>query len=236
MVEEILPGFRIVDLALYLEESGTLVFADVHLGYEECLNRQGIMVPRFQYRTVIGHLDGILEETAPERIVIGGDLKHEFGRISEQEWTEVLRFLDRLKEYDIVLVKGNHDTILGPIAGRKNVRVEDDCIVGKTLITHGHRIPDKKTLKKCETIVIGHEHPAIGVKDETMKETVKCFLKGKYEGKNLIVMPSFNFITEGTDVLNEEILSPFLKQNLDDFEAYCVEERKVMYFGRIGKL
>ncbi len=47
-------------------------------------------------------------------------------------------------------------------------------------------------------------------------------------------MPSFNFVTEGTDVLQEKLLSPFIK-NIYDFKAYVIGD-KVYDFGRIGKL
>ncbi|MFH1126206.1 MAG: phosphoesterase, partial [Candidatus Altiarchaeota archaeon] len=100
---EVLKGVRIVGLILYLEEEKTLVFADTHLGFEEFLNRQGILVPRFQYKDIVGHLKEVLSQCKPERIVIDGDLKHEFGRISEQEWTEVIRFLNLLEDYEVIL-------------------------------------------------------------------------------------------------------------------------------------
>ena len=48
-------------------------------------------------------------------------------------------------------------------------------------------------------------------------------------------MPSFNLMTEGTDILNETILSPYLKQNLNNFKVYIVGD-KVYNFGRIKDL
>ena len=48
---KILPHMEIVDLALYFDS--TLVIADVHIGYEEALNKQGVLVPRLQFEDIV---------------------------------------------------------------------------------------------------------------------------------------------------------------------------------------
>ena len=143
----ILKGIEIVDLALYF--GSTLVIADVHIGYEEALNKQGVLVPRLQLEEIVKRMNGIfnvLKGKKIDRIIVNGDLKHEFGAISEQEWRNTLKFLDLLAKHcdEIILVKGNHDTILGPIARKRNVEV-----VGHYLITP----LIKKTLKNEKTII-----------------------------------------------------------------------------------
>ena len=250
----ILKGIEIVDLALYF--GSTLVIADVHIGYEEALNKQGVLVPRLQLEEIVKRMNGIfnvLKGKKIDRIIVNGDLKHEFGAISEQEWRNTLKFLDLLAKHcdEIILVKGNHDTILGPIARKRNVKVLDYVVIepatdksnngknslkksSKTLIAHGDKIP-KEALKDVSTIIIGHEHPAVSLKEGARVEKVKCFLRGKYKGKNLIVQPSFNTIVPGTDILKEGILSPFLRQNLGNFEVYAVED-KVYEFGKLKDL
>ena len=256
---EILSNVEIVDLALYF--NSTLVIADVHIGYEESLNKQGILVPRLQFEEIVKRINNIfrlLKNKKIDTIIINGDLKHEFGAISEQEWRNTLKFIDLLAKHcnGIILIKGNHDTILGPIAKKRNVNVVDYYTVEpltrkpnnekqsilkkiikkqqKILIAHGDKIP-KEALKDVSTIVIGHEHPAVSLKEGARIEHFKCFLKGKYKGKSLIVQPSFNTLIEGTDVLREAILSPFLKQNLDSFEVFAVED-KVYSFGKLRNL
>ncbi|MBI3035309.1 metallophosphoesterase [Candidatus Woesearchaeota archaeon] len=234
----ILPNIEIVDLALYF--NSTLVIADVHIGYEEALNKQGILVPRLQFKEIVKRMNGIfaiLRDKKIERIVVNGDLKHEFGTISEQEWRNALKFIDLLSKdcNEIVLIKGNHDTILGPIARKRNVKCVDYLVVDSILITHGNKIPDKTALKGIKNIIIGHEHPAVSLREGPRVEQFKCFLKGKYKGRNLIVQPSFNTMVEGTDILRDKILSPFLKQNLDNFEVYVVED-KVYGFGKLKGL
>ena len=47
-------------------------------------------------------------------------------------------------------------------------------------------------------------------------------------------MPSLFLIAEGSDILNEELLSPYLQGKLDDFKAFVVNDGgKVHDFGKI---
>lgn len=229
---EISRNIKIIDLGLKIGK--TLVIADLHIGFEEALNKQGILVPRFQFRDVYERIEKILKKARPDIVVVNGDIKHEFGKISEQEWRETLKVLDLLLQNcrKVILVKGNHDTILGPIAKKRDVGVVDKYEVdnGKILIVHGDK--GIKLPRKTKVIIIGHEHPAVSIREGPRAEVFKCFLKGEYKGRELIVMPSFNLVTEGTDILKEQLLSPFLKQKLDDFEVYVAGD-KVYDFGRI---
>jgi len=232
---QITKEIEIIDLGLWIKKRKLLVLADFHIGFEEALNKQGILVPRFQFDDIIRRLEIMFEKVKPQTIVINGDMKHEFGTISEQEWRETLKLIDFLAEHckNLLLTKGNHDTILGPIAKKRNIEIVDYFGTEGILIIHGDNIP--KDISKYKTIIIGHEHPAVSIYERGRQETFKCFLVGKYKGKTLIVQPSFNLVTEGTDVLREEILSPFLKQNLNSFNVYIVAD-KVYDFGKLKNL
>jgi putative SbcD/Mre11-related phosphoesterase len=232
---EILPGIEMVDLALHIKQHQVVVFSDLHIGYEEALNKQGVMVPRFQYADVRNRLGRILARTKPEQIVVNGDIKHEFGTITEQEWRETLKVLDFLGCHaPVTLIRGNHDTILGPIAKKREVRTEDELVVGDVQMVHGHRLVDVPG--KVKTIIIGHEHPALSLSDAVRSETYKCFLLGSYKGKDLIVLPSLNLAVEGTDIQRDEILSPYLKQELGGFQVFVVGEKEILPFGPLGRL
>jgi hypothetical protein len=133
---------------------------------------------------------------------------------------------------EIVLLKGNHDTILGPIAKKRDVKVKEYEKIKDILVVHGDKLAEK--LKGVKTIIIGHEHPAVSLKDGPRVEKYKCFLKGKWKKYNLIVMPSFTPVVEGTDILEEELLSPFLA-DLDKFNVVIVAD-KVYDFGKVKNL
>ncbi len=202
---KILPGIEIINLCLYFSKEKILVLGDVHFGYEETLNKQGVMIPRYQFKEVMKKIESIIKNLEIDTIVFNGDIKHEFGTISETEWRQSIRLLDLLLRHSkkIIFIKGNHDKILGPIADKRNVEVVDNFVVGDCYICHGHLIPDDLAYRSAQTIIIGHEHPAVRINKDGRSETFKCFLKGKSEKKSLIVMPSFNLVTERTNVLKD---------------------------------
>jgi uncharacterized protein len=234
MTNERIYNAEIVDLGLLIDR--TLIISDLHIGYEQALNRDGIMVPRFQYKMILVMLQEIIKSFEIDRIVVNGDLKHEFGRITRQEWDEALNFITFLKNNfdEIILLKGNHDNFTKFIADKTDLKVYETYTLGDFIIMHGDKIPDDLMNVNESTIVIGHEHPCIGIRNGERFEKIKCYLKGDYQEKKLIVMPSFNFVSEGSDILHEKSLSPYLKKrSIEEFEVYGVENFEVLYFGRI---
>ena len=244
---EILKGVEIVDLGLYFTDTQVLVISDLHIGYEQALVKQGVLIPKFHFKDLVDRLIGmfkILEKQKKEikLIIINGDLKHEFGTISDEEWRNTLKVLDLFakKCEKIVLIKGNHDKILEPIAKKKNVLLVDQFLDGEFMFIHG----DKKVKipEAIKTVVIGHEHPAIVLSDEVRREKYKCFLSGKtkIEGKkrNLIVVPSMNLLLEGTDVVSDKLLSPYLKLSNKEFlkfDVYVVGDN-IYSFGKVKNI
>jgi hypothetical protein len=244
-------GIEAVDLALYIPESKTLVLADFHIGFEESLESQGVLVPRFQLKDILARLKKIFDKVGAgnvRTIVINGDLKHEFGEISRQEWNDCLALIDFLAANceQIILIKGNHDTILGPIARKRNLEVVDSYAVGDIFITHGHKLPEKELAKTINTILIGHEHSAISLTEAAKTERYKCFLKANWKDKagsrtlTLIAQPSFNLVVEGSDIAQAKLLSPFLQKgaSISNFEVFVVDDKKgeILAFGKLKNI
>lgn len=232
---EIEPGISIVGNCIAVGR--TLILGDLHIGAEEALNKQGFMIPRFQFLNMRDELLRMVGNDDYDTIIINGDLKHEFGTISQSEWNNSLKAIDLLANHcqELVLVRGNHDTLLGPIADKHTLEVQDHYMLGDILVCHGNKIPFGPSFEKAKTIIIGHEHPAVTLKKDGRVESFKCFLKGKYRGRTLIVMPSFNMLTAGSNILSEKPLSPFLEHGLNDFEVFAVGD-KVYEFGKISNL
>ncbi|MEK6906993.1 MAG: metallophosphoesterase, partial [Nanoarchaeota archaeon] len=230
-MKKINEDIYIIDLGLYLKSYKTLILSDLHLGIEESLNKRGILMPRFQFQDLMLKLKLIFDKIKVERVILNGDTKHEFGEISHQEWKNILKLFDFLKDKEVIVIKGNHDPILFPIAEKRNIKLIESYNLDDITIMHG----DKIIVNLGKVLIIGHEHPAISLKKGIRTEKYSCFLKGKWKNKTLIVMPSFNLLTNGTNVLNERLLSPFL-DNIDNFEVFIIEPNKkelskALYFG-----
>lgn len=222
---EILKGIEIIGKVLWLAKQKILILADLHIGYEEALNKQGILVPRMQFEETKKEIKNLLEKEKPEIIVINGDLKHEFGEISRQEWNETLALLDlMLEKSKVILIKGNHDTILEPIARKKGLEIRDFCCIDNVCILHGDKIRIEHEVNDAEILIIGHEHPAISLHEGAKSEIYKCFLLGRWKNKKIIAMPSFFSIFEGTDIKKEKLLSPYLA-SIENFEVFVVGDR-----------
>ncbi len=204
-----------IDLALYLTDIDLLIITDVHLGYEEALQRRGMLLPKYQYKETKMRMEKILAQVKPKKILINGDLKHEFGSIISTEWK-----------------KGNHDTILEPITRKKDIELIPYYTEKEYFICHGDKIFDNDEIKKSKTIIIGNEHPAITLSENGRNETYKCFIVGKYEKKQLIVLPSFNVLVEGSNILREERLSPYVPKDVGNFHVYIVGDQ-IYDFGNV---
>src|SRR3989338_11426086 len=89
---EIYDEIEIIDLAL--KYKNILIIGDVQLGYEESMSKKGYLIPKFNLEEIIKRLDKIFEKVKVEKIIINGDIKHEFGGILKQEWDDILRFID----------------------------------------------------------------------------------------------------------------------------------------------
>lgn len=228
-------GLEMIDLGIFCRKISTLIISDTQLGYEESLNKQGIMIPRKSFEELKARLAEMIGKVKPKKIIVNGDIKHEFGSISRSEWKQTLELVDFLKsKAELILIRGNHDTVLGPIAEQKDIKIAEHYFEDGYYIVHGHKIPRDLDFKRAKTVIIGHEHPAVILREGARSEKFKCFLHGRFEGKELFVLPSCNLLTHGTDVLRERLMSPFLT-DISDFEVYIVAD-EILKFGTVKEL
>jgi len=235
---------KIVGLGIFLEDIDSLVIADLHIGYEETLAEQGIHLPQSQYFKIKEAVEEMVEKTNPSRIIIDGDVKHEFGAATRQEWSEVLDLIEFLQENvkEIIVVRGNHDNFLIPILKRKGIELYDPFYaIENYYFTHGHK---DLTIDAAnyEYIILGHEHPAVSIRDELgIKYKFKCILEGKVNDQVVVILPALSPLMPGSSV-NEldsgQLLSPYLRRiDISDFEVYVVDPEVGIYdFGKLKYL
>ncbi|MBI2630508.1 metallophosphoesterase [Candidatus Pacearchaeota archaeon] len=232
-----MKDYKFIGKSVFLEKERILVITDIHLGYEEMLNQKGIFVLREQYKKIISELEEIFAVVGKiKEIIILGDLKHEFSGILGQEWKEVSDFIDFLKEKcrKIVLIKGNHDNMLKYIAERKEMDLREYYISGENIFIHGDKDIVEILDKKIKRIFLGHLHPSISLRKVAKEEKYKCFLVGRFKGKEVVILPSFFPLVEGSDVYIEDT-NLGIDLNLEEFEVYIpVSAEEVLDFGKLG--
>lgn len=219
------------NLSIIIENN--LIISDIHLGYEDEMREKGLLMPKRDINKIISNIELLIKKNKIKTLIINGDLKHVFGKISKSEMYDTLKLIDILSEkVKIIFIKGNHDTILEPIAKKRDIKMINYLVINRILITHGHK--EIKTKKEYNSIIIGHQHPSITIKHGVRSERYKCFLKSRFKRKNLIVMPSFSDIYEGSDTLSYGTVSPYIKESkMKDFEVFIPTEDKVLYFGKV---
>ena len=229
-----MKNVAIAEQALYLAKEKTLVISDMHIGMEEAMQKKGFLLPRFQLKDFEERLNRIFLNHAVDIAVFNGDLKHEFGSISATEWRNITSMLEFVGKHakEIIIIKGNHDILLEPIAKKLNINVRDYYKINDYFICHGDKLIENSDFDDSRVLIIGNEHAAISLRKGGRKELYKCFLLGKFRDKRLIAMPSFNSMTEGTDILQQEFIGPFLKQDLGNFDVY-ISSDKTYHFGKV---
>jgi metallophosphoesterase superfamily enzyme len=127
------PEIRFMKNSLLIKNE-ILVIGDLHFGYEDEIVREGV-IPNIQLQEVFDDLKDIFSKLEKEKIklkeiVLLGDLKQEFGVISDNEWRDVSKLLSVLEKKceKLIIIKGNHDIKLRPIVrkmGLDNIELKD---------------------------------------------------------------------------------------------------------------
>ena len=235
-----------ISKSLFFPEQGILAIGDLHVGYEQSLIESGILVPEMQIKEIIEDLRQIIEKIKNQgfhlkKVVFLGDIKHYFN----YEWKErfnfdkILDFLrDFVKDSDIILIKGNHDKF--DFSGKK---MKNYYFNSGIMFFHGHMSFPQIFDERVKTWVLGHLHPSVILSDKAnvKREKYKCFLTGKFKGKEIIIVPSFFGIVEGTPVNEEgyekEEFSVIPGSEIRNFEVHAIgEDGKIFDFGKVKKL
>ncbi|WP_414837529.1 metallophosphoesterase [Candidatus Nanosalina sp. VS9-1] len=244
-----IQDFETVDSipALYHPDLDLLVLSDLHLGLEGSMTSEGGYVPKFNLDDVLEEIEKARSSTGASRVLVNGDLKNEFRKSYYSEKEEVKKLVQHLKRRfnEAIIVEGNHDQFIEKTVEDEGLEMHDYYLEDGVLFVHGDRkIEEIEEGLEYSTVVIGHEHPSLSLKDEIgVVEKVDCFLYGETEdGKNIIVLPAFSNISSGTRI-NEtpqrELLSPILKEKVDvkGLKAIAVSREAGLFdFPEIGKL
>jgi putative SbcD/Mre11-related phosphoesterase len=208
---ELWPGV-ILDArrAVYLDAEGVLAVADLHLGYAWAHRNRGQLMPLSVPDDTTERITLLLEEYRPRTLAVLGDIVHDTVPIAE--FRVALRaFLQAMEaQVELRLIAGNHDRWLAREITQPLLR---DWQAGPHRFLHGDghssvsaRLLLRETQEAGGRMILGHEHPAIGISDGVAHYArVPCFLASDH----WLVLPAFSSWAAGGDVRRGTYLSPF---------------------------
>lgn len=210
----------------------TLIIADLHIGIEAELRKSGINLPS-QTEKMENHLITLCNEYDINELIIVGDVKHNVPMTTRQEYFEIPRIFERLRDIldKVYISKGNHDGDIKHFLGDWiKIHEPKGFVYRKIGFFHGHTWP-KKEVMAAEFVVCAHQHPTIQFIDTLGERDIRrCWVKTSFFEKviserypksnpNLIIIPTFNNLCGGIALNTEEkLLGPIMKNNMVDME------------------
>ena len=224
-----------------------LVIADLHFGIESDLAAHGIHIPS-QSPVRLERVKECIRAAEVDLLVLLGDVKHQVPGTSRQEFREIPRIFQELREMtDLRVAPGNHDGGIGRFLEEGELLPVRGALIDGVGYLHGHTYPSPDL--PGHLMVIGHHHPMVALRDE-----VGCALRasalllapantpclrqedgGDAPATKVLVMPTFNELS-GIDLqeLRARNLGPLSR--CMDFTAAEVYLTDGTYLGTAGSL
>jgi len=205
--------------AIFIPKLNSTVISDLHIGYENELVMKGIFLYKDYTEQIIKRIEKIFSIIKSKKIIINGDLKHKFSKFTKKEKRKIASFLFFIKNLyeDIIIIRGNHDTYLRPIAKEYSIEILDYYYDKNILILHGHK--KFHDLEDSEIVIIGHEHPSLLLKDEYghFKKYPAILFFPTILNNVLVVLPSFSYLQTGNPINKDFTKNTFLSEITKNF-------------------
>lgn len=192
--------------AVFLESEKILAVADLHLGYAWAHRYNGQLLPLHPPDDLLARLSDLCSDYKPKHLAILGDIVHEAVPVVEiaNEVTELFSTLRGLCGLKLIL--GNHDKKLRKLASAvADLEFIPHLELGEFILVHGNapvQIPKEKM------VLMGHEHPALGLGDGIKSAKFPCFLISR----RVLLLPAFSQWAAGSNIRAYEFMSPLARQ------------------------
>lgn len=218
-----------------------LVLGELHIGMESEIFSKGISTPSGT-KDMEKRILKIIKSTKAKKLIILGDVKHNYLKISKQEAREIPSFFEELcKKAEVHVTLGNHDGLLQQILPPQVIVHPTEGLLYKdSFFLHGNAWPSKEVIK-AKTLFMAHIHPAVGFRDRLGFRNVEfCWIRGKATKKveerygsseleEIIIVPPFNRKIGGMPVnseFKEKDISPITRNglvNVEKSEVYLLD-------------
>jgi DNA ligase-associated metallophosphoesterase len=179
--------------------------SDLHLEKGSHFAARGFFLPPYDSQDTLTRLLDLCEAHKIERLIILGDSFHD-PKGYERMNAPTRKLLDRLRSFDPIWIKGNHDAGFVP----ENFTAYDEFELDGISFRHQAQVG-------FDAEISGHFHPKINLQEGRLQRD--CFIT---DGKK-ILMPAFGAYTGGLSVQSPEI--KFLFKN--GFDIYALGEERL---------
>jgi DNA ligase-associated metallophosphoesterase len=192
--------------AVYLQDSRSLLVADVHLGKSETFQKLGIPIPNRVNQETIDRLKTLCTRLQPAQMIILGDLFHSrLGLVAEvfNAWSMFLASV----EVEVKLIVGNHDRALTSQLQQFSMEFVKHAIQLENLWLSHEPDSQSHNLNIC-----GHIHPYLKIKNRLDNFRLPCFYLDA--NKKQLMLPSFGSFTGGYEVqLTQGVIAYVIAEN-----------------------
>jgi uncharacterized protein len=171
--------------ALWVEDGGALIVADLHFEKGSALAKGGQLIPPYDTRATLERLAALIEEHEPEIVVSLGDAFHDGGgpaRMGEEE-RALLQALVRASDW--IWVEGNHE---GKSAETLGGVARETLQLGALALRHEPT--------RAVNEIAGHLHPCAKIAGNGRNVRRRCFAT---DGTRM-VLPAFGAYAGGLNI------------------------------------
>lgn len=175
--------------AIFWPRKEILFVADLHLGKTGHFRKEGIAVPGDPMLDDLEKLSAIMSALNVKKVYFLGDLFHSR---KNNEWNIFEKWLDEHCEIEMVLLRGNHDSLK---AGENfcSLQIVENHLIDPPFILSHKPLPQDNYYNLC-----GHIHPAISLSGKALRyERLECFFFSPQVG----ILPAFGKF-KGNEVLS----------------------------------
>jgi putative SbcD/Mre11-related phosphoesterase len=191
---------------LWHAASRTAILADLHLGAEVGLARQGLHLPDISSKAIYLAFEQMIAR-GPARVIIAGDLFD----VPDPDAEAIAQFENLVSQIPadcaVIAIPGNHDPAPETLSAmHRRVEVAPAASVGGFTIFHGHRFADATEMTPFPAgMIVGHQHPAVILANRVQSAKMVCFVTATVRLDHavvpLIVLPAFSPLPLGSNLL-----------------------------------
>jgi DNA ligase-associated metallophosphoesterase len=209
--------------AVYIQDLGLLLVADVHLGKSETFQQAGIPIASQVNEQTLARLTQLCHQLNPQEIWILGDLFHARKGISEGLLQVWMQFLEGISA-SVHLILGNHDRALVPLLAPFQLTCYVQPVEFKHLLLSHEPIERSPIPLSSEQTppklnICGHVHPCLRLQSRLDSLRLPCFHLDRQQHR--LVLPSFGEFTGGYEVTptDDTVLYAIAEQSIIPFEG-----------------